>query len=75
MEKTGKLECAGVKPKPCPFCGQAKRLPVYKWLGYIVDPPWTVYCDYDHGCGAIGPACDTKKEAIEKWNRPVRKGN
>ena len=48
--------------KPCPFCGcrgdDLALLPA--------DADWFVYCINCNTCGATG---ETKKEAIEAWNR------
>jgi len=51
--------------KPCPFCGDTEGV-----VGdYIqLDPEWvvtTVRCDT---CGAFGPECSSRKQAIDAWN-------
>lgn len=54
------------KLKLCPFCGEIKR---------VVECPTedldrSVQC---MNCWATGPIEETKKKAVEAWNRPARK--
>ena len=49
------------KLKPCPFCG-SKHIDITNF-GEVM---WFIQCD---DCNATFPECDTKKEAIEAWNR------
>lgn len=57
------------KIKRCPFCkGKAKTDIIY-WGNEeedLVDDYSVVVCTE---CGAMGPKCQTEKEAIEMWNR------
>ena len=48
--------------KPCPFCGSRYVVSVYCWI---------VKCCR---CGAHGAAGQTRKEAIEAWNRRADDG-
>jgi Lar family restriction alleviation protein len=50
------------KLRPCPFCGDAKQLRFYEYLGRIV-------CD---ACHTLGPLKGSERAARTAWNR--RKG-
>lgn len=57
--------------KPCPFCGAKDELEIWdlggdKW-GNIKEL-WIVHCA---NCGCNMDWLDSKKEAIEAWNRRV----
>ena len=53
--------------KPCPFCGD-KDLIDYEYQNYYSSP----YCRLRvacRKCGARGPLCDSKEQAIDAWNK------
>lgn len=55
--------------KPCPFCGRVGSVFIWEdedgWFSGWCAPT-------DNGCGALGPARLTRKEAAEAWNnRPT----
>ena len=55
------LEFAGVRAKPCPFCG-GKELELVEDFDF-----WHVYC-INQDCQAEGPVDLGKSGAIDKWN-------
>ncbi len=48
--------------KPCLFCGEAEKIEVTFTM-------WRDYWVICRSCGSGGPVKNTKKEAIEAWNR------
>lgn len=66
------------KLKPCPFCG-GENLLVGTAREIEVDcgddDSFAVCCNYRKGgCGAVSGYRDSKKEAIEAWNRRTENG-
>ncbi len=65
------------KLKPCPFCGDAAKIKMHKYLRRFAsqDNPneyyWRVEC---LSCGAGINAYFTEQEAIKAWNRRVNDG-
>ena len=56
-----------VKLEPCPFCGGEAGVLM---ASDEADPSWRVWCLRPSAkCGVIGPAKETKPEAIAAWNR------
>ena len=51
------------KLKPCPFCGSNGAI-----LHEVTDHNHMIMCD----CGASGALAESKKEAIEAWNRRTK---
>ena len=65
---------------PCPFCGKTDPVGVFLHSQIVClddlyddlydEDYFAVCCDAQKGgCGAVGGYCETKEEAIEKWNR------
>lgn len=54
-----------LKRKPCPFCGETRRLDLYRNLNAGCGLYW-VHCK---SCGASGGTADTKRGAVEAWNQ------
>jgi len=57
--------------KPCPFCGEARRLDLYRNLRFV----GTVYWVHCKSCGASGGTASTKLEAVKVWNRREEESN
>ena len=63
------------EPIPCPFCGNT--LPMEFAIEVFTDihytkamKKWkTTYYYHSCSCGARGPQCYSREEAIQKWNR------
>lgn len=54
------------QPIKCPFCGRLGSV----FAEQDEDGWWTVICDVmDGGCSGAGPVMQTKKEAIDAWNK------
>ena len=59
---------AGIKLKPCPFCGGKASI----WgKDYNIK---VAGCNNIFGCGAEGGMACTEREAADKWNRRVTDG-
>lgn len=54
------------KLKPCPFCG--KRPQIYKFPKFPKGASWAIQCEYS-GMIVSTRHMQSKKEAIEAWNR------
>ena len=57
--------------RPCPFCGEARRLDLYRNLRFV----GTVYWVHCKSCGASGGTASTKLEAVKVWNRREEESN
>lgn len=65
--------------KPCPFCGNKNTAVVVDNAEYALglvndeDVCFKVICSTTScGCGASSAWCDTRQEAVDRWNK--RKG-
>ena len=52
------------KLKPCPFCGGEAEMRPWKYNGH---DRYDFFCGHC-GCSFIAGTCETKEEAIAKWN-------
>ncbi len=59
------------KKYKCPFCGQ-KEAVTYKAYITLAGKDVEGYAVYCESCGARGPNCPLKRQAVEKWNYLVR---
>lgn len=57
--------------RPCPFCGEARRLDLYRNLRFV----GTVYWVHCKSCGASGGTASTKLGAVDVWNRREEESN
>ena len=64
-----------IKLLPCPFCGSKGKKLVVRTQAEVTrllgaSDCYAVFCSAKlKGCGACGGYKETKKEAIENWNR------
>ena len=63
-------EFAGVVARPCPFCGESKRL-VWERVTHNQALMWSVVCR-NIDCFAQGPVDLGRSGAIAKWNNATR---
>ena len=54
----------------CPFCGSTTTVAVHLMLG----PEWTGHAMECSACGARGPVCVKRAEAVERWNQATKGG-
>lgn len=55
-----------MKLKPCPFCGEQKSLSCKNDYNRTSMFRYFIYCPE---CNAEGPARDTKRKAVNNWNK------
>jgi Lar family restriction alleviation protein len=71
---------AGIKTKPCPFCGNKEagsdKLYPMQIIHYrtkeTVDAGYRIYC---YKCGVYGPKGKNRQEAVAAWNRRKKERN